>query len=1562
MKKVFNTENYKVMKNYMKFICAILMLLGTSAHAWGTTCTLYGGLGGNTAITTITNGSTIPVCSTNGATWDIATNWASKTYWTTTKYSASSPTTNVPSGSYLYMSGDVLPDGITALYAVYTMTSGSTYYTGAPGYQLSLSPTTGDSWAEATKYIAIQPGTSITITAHPDAGKSVQEWVVLDGNSDQITPTSTTATTFVFDMPSSDVEAEVIFLCPDISGESLTITPSFVWNNSTSSIDATISWTAVEGATSYELNILNPDASYLVNAEETTGTSYEVTNIPNNMSSDDFTISVKAKNSCSYVEEIIEYDFYCKQPNSSTVTASSITTTGARISWDAVEGISEYQMIILNSGKDARIGDVHPTSNTYFDVSDLSAGTTYYARMIVTNDCGRMRQYTSEAFHTQYLVTYDANGGENAPAAVAIASGTTNLPTVGSMSRTGYTFGGWLEGSPSGTLRDVGYTHTVTENITFYAKWTPKTTTIKLHDNNGDANSGTASVDYDATTLTSISHASKAGNTLLGYYDAASDGNIVLTNTGTFVNATGYVVGGKWANESADVTLYAYWSTNSHSVTFDMQGHGSSVASQNKELNQYVDEPSPAPTDPDYNFGGWYKEAGCENTWVFSSDKMPDEDLTLYAKWTAKTYQKRIFACVDISIGLESEDEVPQKVLITSRNGMNIIGVRKLLVTVDGALAGHTVSITSAGGLKFYKLADGKFVELTGAANVLRAPLDAAEVYVSYNPTSDGDGSITAPTFTIACDGESQEFNTGGEYVKVRNLPDAVAIVANVGGSWHGLSANITSSSTPKDQMVAVATEGGILKAYAPTDKFGYKLWQVRTVNSSYDRSGYTYTGGTPAKLYGDRLRFAGYGAKGLLANNNASSNQYNINNTGTINAITSDFTNDENYEWKVTTREVNGQFVYTLQTDQTNNNRYLRLWNGRWGTYQDGKGTEDVYLLPIVETALVDMKPYEWGTDQVVVYYAPEATPVALTGVNMGSDAAASPTFAQIGSSDLWRVSGLTGLTGKPAQQLQVMITENGAAKQGLLQIPLIVSGNSTEAELRGSLTGANMAEKNKVAKNTDVVILSTGKLTTGTASGNFKDLYIYAGGKAIITYAMSFGDMYMRGGFRYIGAETWDVPRAKIDAAVSLSGKLYYDLTMDGTKYYDLAVPYVVDLNEATDDKGDGDFNVWMKVYDGALRASTGKGWKWYDWSGDLLLHPGTGYLIEATPRYGRSYCTVRFPMSPDLSSGEAAKDPFDVTAPGMNPDGTIVTGKTPNNVGWNFVANPYMCNFGSNQMSGNEDDVLQVGELSENEETHKYEWDTEGAKNVRYVTTFNYNTQEYSQQAWSSTVLAPFTGFFVQIAKAGSINFATAGRQLSAPAIIRAGNLPSDMEIAITASGNGQSDETRLHINDELTSLNALEFPDEMTKQLNAGALNFYTISNNTNMYANGMSYADAQEWIPAGVVISAEGTYTFSVGEVNENYIKSVLIKDLNSGYEFDLLKSSPQFVLNAGTIDDRFVVKIVLNNDETTTVIDAVGSEMNNDGPIKFIWHDKMFIMNNGVIYDATGKRVREINK
>ena len=41
MKTVFNLQNSSVMKNYMKYLCAILLLLGASAYAWGSVVTFH---------------------------------------------------------------------------------------------------------------------------------------------------------------------------------------------------------------------------------------------------------------------------------------------------------------------------------------------------------------------------------------------------------------------------------------------------------------------------------------------------------------------------------------------------------------------------------------------------------------------------------------------------------------------------------------------------------------------------------------------------------------------------------------------------------------------------------------------------------------------------------------------------------------------------------------------------------------------------------------------------------------------------------------------------------------------------------------------------------------------------------------------------------------------------------------------------------------------------------------------------------------------------------------------------------------------------------------------------------------------------------------------------------------------------------------------------------------------------------------------------------------------------------------------------------------------------------
>ena len=109
---------------------------------------------------------------------------------------------------------------------------------------------------------------------------------------------------------------------------------------------------------------------------------------------------------------------------------------------------------------------------------------------------------------------------------------------------------------------------------------------------------------------------------------------------------TGYTFGG-WYKEAActnawnfaadtvmsDATLYAKWTINNYTVTFNSQG-GSAVTAKTISYGGKVIEPYPEPTRTGYYFEGWFKEAGCTNEWDFGVDVVGAANVTLYAGWT----------------------------------------------------------------------------------------------------------------------------------------------------------------------------------------------------------------------------------------------------------------------------------------------------------------------------------------------------------------------------------------------------------------------------------------------------------------------------------------------------------------------------------------------------------------------------------------------------------------------------------------------------------------------------------------------------------------------------------------------------------------------------------------------------------------------------------------------------------------------------------------------------------------------------------------------------------------
>ena len=85
------------------------------------------------------------------------------------------------------------------------------------------------------------------------------------------------------------------------------------------------------------------------------------------------------------------------------------------------------------------------------------------------------------------------------------------------------------------------------------------------------------------------------------------------------------------------LTYFEIYRPAKYDVSFNMMGHGSAIADLEDVVEgSKIAAPSPAPTDADYSFAGWYKENTLENEWDFDVDVV-ETNTTLYAKWLDKS-------------------------------------------------------------------------------------------------------------------------------------------------------------------------------------------------------------------------------------------------------------------------------------------------------------------------------------------------------------------------------------------------------------------------------------------------------------------------------------------------------------------------------------------------------------------------------------------------------------------------------------------------------------------------------------------------------------------------------------------------------------------------------------------------------------------------------------------------------------------------------------------------------------------------------------------------------------
>lgn len=95
---------------------------------------------------------------------------------------------------------------------------------------------------------------------------------------------------------------------------------------------------------------------------------------------------------------------------------------------------------------------------------------------------------------------------------------------------------------------------------------------------------------------------------------------------------------------SGNLDLYAKWISNKRTVAFNTNGHGGAISPASVAHGTKVSAPA-SPSEYGYNFEGWYTDAKCTagNQFKFDADGRSTEtitkDITLFAKWTPKSYK-----------------------------------------------------------------------------------------------------------------------------------------------------------------------------------------------------------------------------------------------------------------------------------------------------------------------------------------------------------------------------------------------------------------------------------------------------------------------------------------------------------------------------------------------------------------------------------------------------------------------------------------------------------------------------------------------------------------------------------------------------------------------------------------------------------------------------------------------------------------------------------------------------------------------------------------------------------
>ncbi len=311
--------------------------------------------------------------------------------------------------------------------------------------------------------------------------------------------------------------------------------------------------------------------------------------------------------------------------NNTNITLYAIWKKGAyRVSYSANGGSGVPNAQFKIPGTPLTLSSQVPTRSGYGFVgwaTSSSATTAAY------QPGSQFKNNTHTTFYAvwqkgAHRISFNANGGSNAPAAQMKVPGTPLTLSMQIPTRSGYAFMGWATSASATTVAyQPGSQFKNNTPTTLYAVWKAGVYRVTYHANGG---SGVPEAQFKVpgTPLTlSKQKPTRTHYRFLGW------------STDQSAKAGTYATGSQFKN-NCNTVLYAVWQANRYTVSYNANGGSGAPASQTKIAGTPLTLSTKRPTRTGYLFLGWSTDKNAKaGTYASGAQYKNNGDVTLYAIW-----------------------------------------------------------------------------------------------------------------------------------------------------------------------------------------------------------------------------------------------------------------------------------------------------------------------------------------------------------------------------------------------------------------------------------------------------------------------------------------------------------------------------------------------------------------------------------------------------------------------------------------------------------------------------------------------------------------------------------------------------------------------------------------------------------------------------------------------------------------------------------------------------------------------------------------------------------------